>query len=302
MKRKKQLLLIFITLIISIPLIGQIKVHNVESTFIKEFDISNKISFSIVSNKAEIKVIPSNNKRIKITTVVSSKNENKQLAENDLKLLKYIINKKSATISIVNYVELSSGKSKPTSNLGIAFLIEVPSTLISDFKIKNEFGKVEFSNITTNSVIDGKFCTLNIRDYSGSLELESYYGDVSLTKIKGQLIVKSKHTKLKLDNHFGDFSLNSSFSKIDLININPEQTSTIKDNHSEINLSHSCLSCNYILFDLEKSEFQFPDGALVNYSLKEEFKVIGSLFNPKPSKIIKINSNTGIVSLKQLSK
>ncbi len=302
MKRATRLLLVFILIIFTTSLIGQVKVYKVESTFTKEFDITQKVSFSINSNKAEIKVVPSTTNTIKITTIVSSKNEDKQLAEKDLKKLKHIINKRLTTISIANYVELGSGDGKPTSNLGVTFLIEVPNTLNSDFDIRNDFGKVEFLGIAANTSIAGKFCTVNIIKYQGSLKIESNYGEVSLNELSGELALKSTHSKLSIKNYFGDFTLNSSFSKINLININPEQTSTIQDNHSEINLSHSCLSCNYILFDLEKSEFQFPDGTQVNYSLKEEFKLIGSLFSPKPSQIIKINSNTGIVSLKALSK
>jgi hypothetical protein len=302
MKLRKQLLFLIVPLIVSMPLFGQIKVYNVESTTSKEFEIGTKISFSIVTNKADITVIPTTNKAIKITAVFSSKNEDKQLAENDLKLQKHLINKKSNTISIVNYVEISSGAAKPTSNLKASFVIEVPQTIVGEFKIKNDFGKIEFSNITANASIESKFCPITISNYSGSLRLDSYYGDIDLKSITGALAITTKHSKLGIENHSGDFTIKSSFSKLNLININPEQTSTIVDDHSEINLVHSCLSCNYILFDLEKSEFNFPHSATVSYSIKEEFKIIGSLFNSKPSRIIDIKSNTGIVSLKALSK
>jgi len=302
MKLKKQLLLLIIPLLVSMPLIGQIKVYNVESTIVKEFEIGSKTAFSIVSNKADIKVIATTNQLIKITAVLSSKNENKQLAEKDLTLQKHIITKKSNTISIVNYVELSSGESKPTSNLQTTFLIEVPKSMIGEFKIKNDFGKIEFSNIAANAIIESKFCPITITNYEGSLKLESYYGDVNLNNVEGNLALSAKHSKLNIENHKGDFILKSSFSKINLINITPKQTSTIEDDHSEINLSQTCLSCNYILFDLEKSEFNFPSTATVSYSLKEEFKIIGSLFNSKPTRVIDIKSNTGIVSLKALSK
>lgn len=302
MKLIKQLLILIVPLLVSMPLIGQIKVYNVESTIVREFEIGAKTYFSIITNKADIKVITTTEELIKITTVLSSKNENKQLAENDLKLQKHIIQKKSNTISIVNYVEITNGGSKPTSNLQTTFIIEIPHSVIGEFKIKNNFGKIEFSNVAAKAIIESKFCPITITNYEGSLKLDSYYGDVSLNNIEGKLALSTKHSKLNIENHNGDFILKSSFSKINLININPKQTSTIEDDHSEINLSQTCLSCNYILFDLEKSEFNFPSTATVSYSLKEEFKITGSLFNSKPTRIIDIKSNTGIVSLKAISK
>lgn len=303
MKLKNQLLLLIVYFFISVPTFGQIKVYNVESTIVKEFNMSGKTTFQLNTKKADVTVVESTSKMIKITAVLSSKNSDKQLAENDLKLQKNIINKKSSTISIVNYVEINSGASKPTSNLHISYTIEVPRSIISTFKIKNEFGKIEMSNIKeANTTIESKFCPVMIIDYEGSLKLDTYYGDVNLKNIKGDIALGIKHSKLEMENHFGDFTIKSSFSKINLINTNPETVSTITDDHSEINLSHSCLSCSYILFDLEKSELNLPDKISPDYTLKEEFKLVGSIFNSKTTRTIDIKSNTGMISLKTLLK
>jgi hypothetical protein len=302
MKSRHLILLFIIQLFFVTKLVSQTKVISVEKSLSKQFLSDDKTIIQLNANKADIKIIPSADENIYFTALLSSKHENKSIAEEDLKKQKIIAKKNGNTISILNYVEISNNEIKPSSDLHVYYTIKIPKANLKELKINNNFGIITVKDIDVNSSIESKFCSINISDFEGNFKLKSNYDNISIKDIKAFLDINLIHTSLRILNQFGDLKIRSKFSSLILKDINPISISDINDDHSEINLFQSCISCFHYLLDLNKSTFDFPFNDKVNYEIEEKNQITGSIYKPKQTQIIKIKSQTSIISIKQLTK
>lgn len=297
-KVKSLTLVLLFQVIAFTNIVAQIKVINVEKTVITKYQIGEKTNITIRANKADINFIPTLNNTVTIKAVLSSKNSNKQAAERDLSMQKMNVSQKGNSISIVNYVEIDANATKPSSSLKVTYTIEIPNNGDFTIKVKNDFGKLNSTNISANFDIESKFCSTKILNHKGKIQLDDNFGTVELKDIKGELDLKTSRTEMSLTNQAGDLIIRSSFSKLSLSNIQPTNSTKINDKHSEITLSQRCFNCYQYLFDLEKCKFNFPQGSSINYTIKEETKVEGSLHPQKSAKTIHLISVSGIISIK----
>ena len=298
----KFIFIFFFTFLVAQITWAQIKVQKVATAVVKEFPINSKTNITIGANKGDVLIISTNSKFVRLTATLSSNNKDKKTAEIDLLALKFDAYEKGNTLFFTNHVVLGKEGKKPTSNLHIRYLVEVPKTFKGLVKVTNEFGKIELIQTNLKAEFETRFSTVSIENCQGSFRVTSDFGEVNLSNIRGAVYLNTSRSEVNVQNMEGDLRSKSKFSNLELINLDPTAVTEIIDDHSEITIKQTCLKCTHFKFNLTRSELTLPNDIQLNYSTNEAKKIDGTLFSSHLSKVIYIKSESGIISLKNHSK
>ena len=292
----KKLSLYVLFVIVYSQTTAQNEVHMVTKTIEKELDYSSGDELEIRAEKAAISITTWEKRYISLEIKLISKHKKKEVAKSELELLKYQVTKVENKHLVSNFFEANDKFVRVKGNLQAEFILKIPDGC--DIVLTNHYGKLSVSNLSSDMNAILKFVDFQIIGGTGSLNIQSSFGDLYLKGFRGSLKAKLERSNLEVLSFNGIANLEANYGAGD-IEGGRFQELAVHGKRTKINFTTSNLeSYNY---DVKTtfSAIRVPASMGTHLILDKEYQKLSKDFNAKNSKV-KLHTTYGSVNLKQI--
>ena len=193
---------------------GQGKDFIVTRTVEKSFSWVAGDVLNIDAEKAEVNVTGWNEPYFQITLQLSARNSSKSVAEKDLDLIKYSIQKNKSQISLKNALALPSNQKALTSLCKVVYTIKAPNG--TAVNLKNFLGDCNIANLNTQAILNTEFGNITLRNVQGKWEVNSKFSDLNAYAFNGALVCKANKADVAIEAFGGDLDVETFYGTVNL--------------------------------------------------------------------------------------
>jgi len=275
---------------------AQIRIQVVSKKITKTINWSAGMMLEIKAERAEIFCTTHSLSTIVIDVEFIAKNENRNIAEADLKKMKWLnetINKK---VFLRNYIELSKGETKPFSDIKAVYHIKMPEGCA--LNINNYFGLTEISNVSHKLNITSEFGKIHLYNVRGNTTINTIFGDFSANSLSGNIYIVSKRSDIDIQNISGKVELHANLAEININGIIKNENIKIEAEKSKVFISTGDYNQYSFNFELYKADFNKPDEMQAVYSDNTAELIKGVFNKSKVLPLIDVKIKTGSLNIK----
>lgn len=245
-------LLVVVLLLIGKTSLAQQEVFKVSKPL--QYHYSHEIQkIELLAEKAAISIIGWDKNYIEIQVIQVSRNSNKKTAESDLKYVKVAVRQVDNKLFLKNYFE---GKNTTVgSNLSVEYHLRVPKSI--EFKIKNLFGRIEASKLSSPLGIDVSYGSVELTAINGNVVLTSRYSTIVADQLSGKFVCNAEKSDLTLKSVQAQLDIKSKYGEIALDLVSNQYNVNVNSQRSKITVSIPNKAFNYKLKTLH-SEIILP--------------------------------------------
>lgn len=245
MNIKKILILLIIFITNHCIIFANQKTHVYTKIIEKTFDYTRNSELIINAEKAKININRSLQSTIQIKISLVSKNEDQNLAKNDLKYLEANINKSLNKIFVNNYILVPGSVEKISSNLQAIYEISVPPEYLK-INIENKLGNIKMNELKGNFILKVEYTDVEIKQLSGQMKLYSSFGDIICDQCDMVGYFNTSYSKINMIHLKGK---NEIITRLGTLTIQPEgriENLLINSRYTSINvINKECNTYNY---------------------------------------------------------
>lgn len=185
---------------------GQTKLHVLTKTIKREIAAKSISELVINAERADLQISVWEKESIGIIVKLSAKHPEKERAEKELELMKFLNEKIGKSYYLRNYLLVKSGAQKPESNFNATYEIQIPLSM--SVKVKDSFGEVKLNGLRAAISLDLNFCETILTNCQAATNIKSYFGSNTLENLSFNLDLNSNRSENKVSKHAGDFKAN----------------------------------------------------------------------------------------------
>jgi hypothetical protein len=247
MKNTRKILMSFLLMLFCIQvLVPQTVLQVVTRTIEREYDFSPSDYLIVNAEKGIIDIQPWNENKIKVIVRIVTKNNNLDIAKEELNYITWTDFLKNKVLQLSNRIELPGNKNL-SSIVRVEYSIRIPQG--AHFSIYNKFGQVKVTDLNSVSKYELQYCDMDMRNTSGTIRITSNIGDLSLSDIQGFLQISSKYSTFQITNPKGICDISSVYGEIRLNLIDPISILNITAERCDVFVSNK--NCQEINLTLE---------------------------------------------------
>lgn len=284
-------LLIFIQLLGFNIVFAQVKVQVVSQKISESVDWEEGMALQLNAERAEIYCTSHASNTIDFEVTFTARHENREIAESDLKKMKWINETLSNKLFLRNYIELERSDSKPESDIKTIYHIKVPVKCAVE--LSNYFGKINVEDISSRLNIKGEFSAITLKNINGKASIKSTFGDINAQKINGVLKIESNRSDVNLSTISGTIDIHANLAEVTLSGINEVQEIKIDAKKSKLKIVSNEINRFSVFIDLFNAKLEKPEVMNFDFS-KDEKESKKASFNVKEDHpLIAIELNIG---------
>jgi len=153
-------------------------------------------SVEINGEKAEVQVFPGAATQIFVKAELSAKHPSADSARLDLGSWKFVVSTVGKVIYIRAYVGLGAKAKLPSSTLKSKIVVQVP--VACPVNLVNKFGSARLEKLDGPVVLSGEFCSFDLLQLGGKVQIDSKYGNVNAQTLRGPLQISIKRADLSI--------------------------------------------------------------------------------------------------------
>ncbi|MCB2221790.1 MAG: hypothetical protein KQI35_15455 [Bacteroidetes bacterium] len=290
-----------LTILIGIQLLGfnesfaQVKVQVVSQKINQTLEWKPGMSLQVSGERAEIYCTTHTLSTIELEVTFISKHENKSVAENDLKKMKWISEKMGNKIFLRNYIELTRNEEKPQSDIKAIYHLKIPKDCALD--IKNYFGNINLENINFKFKITSEFSKIDLKKISGKGSINSTFGDITANEIDGNIHIESNRSDIEIKKIKGILEINSTIADILLQDIDEYSEINFDLEKSIVHIALKDFNQYQLQFDLINATLKIPDAMKLLYEENEKEVIKANFSGEEKKSKINFKINTGSLSI-----
>jgi hypothetical protein len=283
--------------ILATSLSAQVKVQVVSQSVSKKIDYTTGMSLVISGEHADIYCTEIEENTIGIDLEIISKNEDRAMAESDIKKMKWLVEVKAGICYARNYIELAKNEPKPVSSLKAVYHIKIPRNC--PVEIRDYFGNIVVDSLQSSLTINSEFTPIRLQDVSGIINVNTVFGDLSIIKINGESTITSNRSNIDMSGLSGKFLIDATSATIHLRDLHNIKTFGLTAQGSAIDLTtHNPFSYTYKLY-LSVCELHLPYNLNPDQE-KNEKSETRSVYNLKQGlPIIEFNLENSALTIEQ---
>jgi hypothetical protein len=214
-------------------------------------------SVEINGEKAEIQVLPGKDAQILVKAELSAKNPNADSARIDLDNWKFVVTTVGKVIYVRAYIGLSAKAKLPSSSMKSKIIVQVPAAC--PVNLVNKFGSAKLEKLDGAVVLNGEFCSFDLVQMGGKVQIDSKYGNVAAQTLRGPLQISIRRADLSISGMQNTCSIQSEYGEVMLEASAQTGDVNIKSNKSNITLQTKGKSVHN--FDLKSAygTLQLPE-------------------------------------------
>lgn len=224
---------------------------------------------------------------------LSARHADRNIAQRNLKNLKWISDVKNKRLIMRNYIELERGDRQPEAFLEAVYHIKVPVNC--DIVINEYFGEISVNETSGKLNIQSEFAPVSLSKVSGAIDVESNFGDVTANELSGEISFLLTRADLNLTAVSGKMTVKAEISEINMEDSPNIETAVIRAEKSGITIP-ATKSFRYLV-DLDEADFSHTEWMSVPDPDKSNIIEINNGL-AVDSPLIEIHLNIGTLNLK----
>jgi len=187
------------------------------------------------SEKAEIEVLPGAGNTVTVQAELSARHPVQDSARIDLEAWKLVVDASGGKINIRAYIGLAAKAPLPNSSLKAKITITVPAAC--PVNLSNKFGKAYLEKLKGPVVLRGEFCSFDLVELGGKVEVDSRYGNVEGRHLSGPLSMQVKRADIDLSDLTNSCSVKSEYGNVALETTRRTGAVTVQSNKSDVRIT-----------------------------------------------------------------
>lgn len=190
---------------------SELKENITKDSISKDYTI-NKLE--VKNSYGDIKLVPYNEKYIKVEALVKVRYNDEQAAREYLNNAVKIIEGETTQISVE---ENNRANKDAYSKATIDFVIYVPDGVYAD--VSGSFGDIQVQGLSKDLDVSNQYGDIDIKDIGGSAIVKNSFGKIEIINVGGKVEADNQNGEIKADSIKGDARIETSFGKIEAYNV-----------------------------------------------------------------------------------
>lgn len=207
----------------------------VTKTITKELTYEKGDVLKISAEKSNVEITGWDKNYIQLTLKLTAKHHKREVAEEDLKYLKYEIKKEDLGHEISNFFQPQKNNTKVRSNLQAKYILKVPKSISLD--TRNLYGEIAIRHTKGDARLQLNFGQLILENVEGALDIYSSYGDIIGNDLNITMKCHAEKANILLTKAMGVYNFESSYGKVELEASNGIKFFSVKGKNTEVSLS-----------------------------------------------------------------
>ena len=226
---------------------------------------------SVQGEKSEVNITTWDDDYIRIELKLTAQHPERAIAEEDLENFIYTFENNADTIYVTN--QITEKEETLRSGLQAYYSIQIPQSC--NVKLENYFGTAELTDLHQGVDINSEFCNLKLKNVLGTVNVDTYFGDLIGVMIDGKVDIKANRSNVTLSEIAGSYNIDAykgvvkvfaNKSLLEDINITGEKTDVFFYDTELKGYSFDLISRN--------GSVELPDNLEANYSKQDEIRMI----------------------------
>ncbi len=183
-------------------------------TIEKKYPCTNKNNLTISGERTYLNLSSWDEDYIKASINVISKFTDKKQASADLEKVNVVFEKDGKSFIYSNALRIKSPADKPKSNITVTVDLIVPHGM--KVELTNAFGAIEISGGFKMVDIQSDFSAINIYDFSGSSNIITKYGDITVDGYDGEMNIEADRSNITMENVTGKTEVEASYGELEI--------------------------------------------------------------------------------------
>lgn len=194
--------------------VGAQQAEVVTKVISKKVPINASDEFSIIVEKADVRVMGWDRNFSEITITFSARHTDKRTASAELDYMQYSLSRDKNVIELRNGFSLPFNVDQIHSKLSVTIDVKFPVT--GKLLLSNKYGTADLSGLSGNINASFSFCDVFLDDVTASVLLKSSYSEVRGNLRSTAFTCESDKSDLTLELKRGTYSFTANLGEIDL--------------------------------------------------------------------------------------
>lgn len=194
------------------PARAQTKLQVVTRTVEQSFPCRPTGMVHIQAEKANVQVQGWDKPLVKVTLRLVAKHPDRAVAERELSVLRYQLDKRGNDVYLVNYLAVPATAPPVQGNLRAEYTIWMPRA--AALQAKSTYGETSLTGLTGEQTLTQEFGRVQLRSLRGSLKIESTFADVTGTDLNLALECIASKAAIQLGQAAGRYFLQNSYGTV----------------------------------------------------------------------------------------
>ena len=171
----------------------------------KNMEYSEGQTLSVEGEKSNVNITTWTDDYIQIELKLTAQHPKRVVAEQDLEKFIYSFDSNADTIFITN--QITEKEETLRSGLQAHYDIKVPESC--NVKLENYFGTAELTDLSQGVDVNSEFCNLKLKNVLGTVNVDTYYGDLIGVMIDGKVNIKANRSNVTLSEISGSYNIDA---------------------------------------------------------------------------------------------
>lgn len=182
-----------------------IKLQVLSKEVSKDMTYTEGQTLSVQGEKSEVNITTWDEDYIHIDLKLTAQHPERSTAEEDLEKFVYTFDSNTDTIHISN--EITEKEETLRSGLQAYYTIKIPQSC--NVKLENYFGTAELTDLSQGVDINSEFCNLKLKNVLGTVNVDTYFGDLIGVMIDGKVDIKANRSNVTLSEIAGSYNIDA---------------------------------------------------------------------------------------------
>lgn len=175
---------------------AQQKTQVVTRTLAQSWSCPPGLTVRIRAEKATVRVRAWDQPTVQVTLRLSARHPERAVAEQDLPVAQYRLQKNGNNLDLVNFFTLPAGAPAVRSDLRADYTVLLPAG--TTVQITNTYGQTELADLTGRQTLEQSFGQVTLRNLRGTCTATVRYADLSATNLLGDFTCEANKSAVQL--------------------------------------------------------------------------------------------------------
>ena len=178
------------------PAWAQQKVQVVTRTLAQSWPCPPGLAVRIRAEKATVLVRAWDRPTVQVTLRLSARHPERAVAEQDLPVAQYRLEKNGNGLDLLNFFELPAGAPAVRADLRAEYTVWMPAA--NPLQVVNTYGQTELSDLTGHQSLEQNFGQITLRNLRGTLRVTARYADLTALNVQADFTCEANKSAVQL--------------------------------------------------------------------------------------------------------
>lgn len=175
---------------------AQQKVQVVTRTLEQSWPCPPGVVVRIRAEKATVQVRAWDQPTVRVTLRLSARHPERAVAEQDLPVAQYRLQKSGNGLDLLNFFELPAGAPAVRADLRAEYIVFMPAA--NPLQVVNAYGQTDLADLNGRLTLEQSFGKITLRDLRGTLAVTARYADLTGSNLQADFTCEANKSAVQL--------------------------------------------------------------------------------------------------------